>query len=115
MNHVALGEPSGASVALTPSLVQVGGWEATVPTAGLNSVCREARRAGHTDTFHHLELPLCHLCGVRRGLSRAVICHATDMQGALGVASDVLIPGRLLAGPGRLCKYLSIPAHSFQG
>lgn len=72
MNHVAPCEPSSASVALTPSLVQVGGWEATVPTAGLNSVCREARRAGHTDMVHHRELPLCRLCGARRGLNRAV-------------------------------------------
>lgn len=42
-------------------------------------------------------------------------CHAADMQGAPGVALDVLIPGWLLAGLGRLCKYLSIQAHSFQG
>ena len=86
-----------------------------MPTAGPKSISREARRAGHTDTFCHLERPLCRLCGVRRGLSRAAGCHPADMQGALGVTSDVLIPGPLLAGPGRLCKYLSIPAHSFQG
>lgn len=64
-----------------------------MPTTGPKSVCKEARRAGHTDTFRHLELPLCRLCGVRRGLSWAAVCHPADMQGALGVTSDVLIPG----------------------
>lgn len=37
------------------------------------------------------------------------------MQRAFGVASDVFIPRLLLAGPGKLCKYLSIPVQQLSG
>lgn len=49
------------------------------------------------------------------GLSWAVVCHSADMQGAFGVAFNVFIPRLPSQGPGKLCKYLSIPVHSFQG
>ena len=38
-----------------------------------------------------------------------------DTQRAFGVASDVFMCRLLLAGPGKLCKYLSIPIQQLSG